>query len=246
MEEWFVQQLRFTVFVPSSHLPLEEIWRLITSESPEIDESRPKEGFRRLACSLDDGVQLELQSLPGRLDISKSPHLGGGITPDVHLGDANPRVSAFANIVISLIPQLSFDISRLAFGLVLLQSTPDRIQSYKILQEKLPIELDSDSSEFMYQINHPSPINIAGEEFKLNRMSRWSAALIQRFVIQGGGAGGQQPVLLPSLVTENFVRLDIDNSTPADRTQPIDPGNLLALFKELVSLAYISAKGGRK
>lgn len=245
MENWFVQQLRLTVFVLSAPPPLEEIWRLITQESPDIDESRPKDGFRRLACTLDD-VLLELQTSPGRLDLTESPLLTAGISPALHLGDANPRIRAFVQIVDKLIPQLSFDISRIALGLVLLRKTSNRMESYKLLQEKLPIELDADASEFMYQINHPSSITVTGEEYKLNRMSRWSAAIIQHFALHAPGAAGQQSGLVPSMVAENFVRLEIDNSSPADRTQPIARGNLPTLFQELVSQAHISCKGDRR
>lgn len=246
MENWFIQQLRLTVFVANSASSLDEVWGLITTEEPEVDEARPRDGYRKLACAVDDYL-LELQALPGRLDISESPHMGMGISPVFHLGTARPRVEKFSAMINTILPKFSFEIHRMALGLVLLQKTDGRVASYQKLQEYLPVTLDIENArEFMYQINYPKVVDVDHEQFELNRISRWSAAIVQHFAIRAGEGGAVPSGVVPEVVSENFVRLEVDNSTPADRTLAIQREKLCPLFNHLVSLAEVSVQGDRK
>lgn len=246
MENWFVQQLRITVFVTNPAPSLDDVWKLITTEEPEVDEARPRDGYRKLACALDDYL-LELQALPGRLDITESPHMGMGISPVFHLGDAKPRIEKFSAMINTILPKFSFEIHRIALGFVFLQMADGRVASYQKLQEYLPVTLDIENArEFMYQVNYPKVVDVDHEKFELNNISRWSAAIVQHFSIRAGEGGTLPSGVVPEVVSEHFVRLEIDNSTPADRTLAIQREKLCPLLSHLVLLTEKSMQGDRK
>lgn len=251
MENWLVQQLRFSAFVrDASPQLLDEIWTLISTDSPEVDESRPREGFRRLAASTEEGSQLEVILLPGRFDVLQSPAAVAGILPVVHLGEADPRVASFAAQMTLVLTRLNPDvqIQRIALGLALIRPTVSREESYQALQRLVPVELDpATSRDFLYQINHPEMIQVGQDSLELNRLSRWSAMRAQRFSVQlaptsSGAAVSPQAGLS---VSEDFVRCEVDNSTAADRVEALPRTSLPTILSRLVELANTTSRGER-
>lgn len=250
MDNWFAQSLRLTVFTPIPNPDLEALWGLISETAPESEESRPKDAYRRLTGFLGDGdVQVLVQSLPGRLDVIESPVAGPGLPPSTHLGEADGVVEQFAQICLKLIPQiaeLGIPVTRLAFGISLLRSAEDRIAGYRMLQDLVPVVLDPENSrDFIYQINRPSNFTLGDETFELNRLSRWACVIHQLFNIQGA-VGGSPAAPTGYFEPKSFVQVEIDNSTSASNTKPIESSYLIPIFNQLLDLAEESSRGDRK
>lgn len=252
MKNWLVQQLRFSAFVQgASPQLLDDIWALISADRPETDESRPREGFRRLATSGEDGLMLEAILMPGRFDILQSPAAVAEILPVVHLGEASPRVDSFISQISAMLSHLNVDIQiqRIALGLALIRPTASREESYRELQRLLPVDLNPDTSrDFLYQINHPEPIQVGQELCELNRLSRWSAMRTQHFRFQFTAApsGASVSTQAGLAVGEDFVRCEVDNSTAADRVEALPRDSLLTILGRLVELANTTSIGERR
>ena len=249
MENWLVQLLRFSAFVPdaSSQL-LNDVWALISTDRPEFDDSRPREGFRRLAISADDGSALEVILMPGRFDVIKSISATAEILPVVHLGEASPRVSAFVGQIREMLSGLGMQIHihRLALGLVLMRPAASREEAYRELQRLLPVEMNPETSrDFLFQINHPETFQVGDVSIVLNRLSKWSSMRTQHFRLDFSSApsGSTVPTHTSLAEAENFVRCEVDNSTAADRVEALPRSSILPILTRLVDLANITSMG---
>lgn len=252
MKNWLVQQLRFSAFVQGvSPQSLDDIWALISTDKPETDESRPREGFRRLATSADDGSILDLILMPGRFDVLQSPAATAEIQPVVDLGEAGPRVDSFIIQISAMLPGLNTDIQiqRIALGLVLLRPVTSREEAYQQLQSLVPVELNPETSrDFLYQINHPEMLTVRQDLLELNRLSKWSAMRMHRFALQFAVASSGAPVSTQTglAAAENFVRCEVDNSTSAERVEALPRDSILPILARLVDLANITSMGERR
>jgi hypothetical protein len=240
MNNWLAQHLRLTMFI-SGEYSLDLLWSLISSEPPEIDESRPREGSRRMA-SIADNIQLDLQSLPGRIDFFIGPAITPGVPLVVNIGNAKKETANFAAKVEAIFEGANFEIIRIAFGIVMHKAIADRNAGYDELSKLTSLKLNSENSrDFMLQINHPFQFKMGTESFELNRLTKWSSVATHRFSITAGN--DNTPLVTPTLLTENFVRLEIDNSSPAEHATAFPKESLKLIFKKLVELASESANG---
>lgn len=250
MENWFVQQLRFSAFVQDALRSLvDQVWEAISADPPETDDSRPREGFRRLAISADDGSMLQVILTPGRFDVLQSLAATAEIQPVVHLGKASQRVDSFVRQINAMLPRLNIDIQRIALGLVLIRPVASREDAYRELQSLLPVELNPDTSrDFLYQINHPETLQIEQDSLELNRLCKWSAIQTQHFRLQIIAAPSGVPVSTQGDLAagENFVCCEVDNSTAADRAGALPRDSIQAIFERLVELASTTSMGERR
>jgi hypothetical protein len=248
MENWLVQQLRFSAFVPAATPDLlTAIWPLISAEPPESEESRPREGFRRMAAPETDSV-LEAVFLPGRFDIVKSQATTGEIQPTVHFGDASPQLRVFADRIYTLLDGIDDKVKffRLALGVILLRPAASREAAYDDLGKLLPVEIDATTSrDFLYQINHPESFLVGKLSIELNRLSRWSSVRIQHFMLHvvQNLAGEPMPARSGLVAGENFVRCEIDNSSTAEMAEELPRDSLRPILSRLIELADVTAKG---
>lgn len=240
MNSWLAQHLRLTMFI-SSEYSLDLLWPLISLDPPEIDESRPREGLRRMAA-VNETIQLELQSLPGRIDFVIGPATGAGVPLVINLDNAEKEVASFVNRVEAIFESANFEVKRLAFGITMHKSIADRNEGYKELSELTNLNLNPEKSrDFMLQINHPFQFEVEAESIELNRLTKWSSVVTHSFSINA--SNDNSPLVTPTLLTENFVRLEIDNSSPAEHTTAFAKDSLKLVFKKLVDLATESANG---
>lgn len=246
MKNWLVNQMRFSGFTLDTVPELHEIWAMLTSIAPTADDARRLDGFRRMAASLDGEAELELIQMPGRIDIICSPPAPSGVVPNVvHMGDAEPRLAEFAKVIDTLLPQLTFDFQRIAFGLVLFRAVPTREAAYEGLKNLTPVNLDPTTSrDFLYQINHPEQFAIGDGQVELNRLSKWSAVRVGSFSVQVkiDGVASQIPLGAENKPGENFIRCEIDNSSSIEATG-LAHDKLGAIFNRLVAMSNITAQG---
>jgi hypothetical protein len=136
-------------------------------------------------------------------------------------------------------------ITRLAFGAALLDPVEDKLTGYRRLSEFLPaVQIDAEGSEdFFYQINRPRKSNLPIKGLRINRLSKWSVALIQSFRL----------TMIPTspVGVQNFpgdkchvCRVELDISTPADFQDELPREKLADIFRELAELgSEISLRG---
>ena len=240
MKDWLALHLRLTMFV-SGELSLDSLWSLISPEPPEVDESRPRESIRRLVVTNDD-AQLELQSLPGRIDFIMGSVSVPGVPLAINLGKVDEQLKIFTSFAKAILDGANLEITRLAFGLVLHRPVADRTAGYKELSKLTSLQLDPvKSKEFMLQINYPSQFQIDDQQIELNRLTKWSSAVMKRYSLIVNSENVS--AVTPTLLDENFVLLEIDNSSPMERQDAFSKNSLNAILDKLVELAIESSNG---
>jgi hypothetical protein len=145
------------------------------------------------------------------------------------------RVAVFDNLVCAYLDRLEAAVVRIAFGAILQRPAENRDEAYEWIGRLAPsVKVDpANTRELIYRVNRPK---MGAHGIELNRIMTWSAAVIRKAVIANQTTAGW--------TEENFTRLEIDNSTPAERTEPLDRRQLVAIFKELEEMAAENAARG--
>jgi hypothetical protein len=149
---------------------------------------------------------------------------------------------AFIEVTRRWLEPLDFGIKRLAFGLHAALTVADRVEAYNLLQSLLRHRVKFDperSSDFVYQINHPTSSKTTGLNF--NRLMKWSAMTVQMVQFELGQAPSAQSALIR---LREFASTECDVNTPGDRQDPLDNAVLGAIYDELVNLAWENLEMG--
>lgn len=180
-EFWEVEGLRFTFFYSNNRSEsLGLNWQKVFGEPPESRTDRPAQ-----RVTIEEGKWNELNfsivSYPDRVDIVAK---GSADTPAFPVfGGFESSIELFQTAIVNVGLE---QISRVAFGAILLHMESSVEDSYRTLGQYLPhISIGADSREFFYQINKPFDSNIVGlEGFKFNSLRRWAAVSIQQINIE--------------------------------------------------------------
>jgi hypothetical protein len=238
-DNWQAQLLRFTLFTSRLWPEHETIWRDIIGRDPDIDENRVRESSRRQNGSVGDR-QIETVVTPARTDVFMAPAVQDGLQA-ASFGPAETEIRAFVSLVSPWLDRIgrTGNVIRVAFGAVLLLPADDREASYRQLDRLLTsVNVDPiKARDLLYRINRPKTYKSVLE---LNRMTTWSGLMVRQ--VAGLGASLGQPSTLIS--EEFFARLEIDNSTPAERTEPLEPGEIVPIFGALVEMSLENAARG--
>ena len=241
--EWDAQVLRLTVFLTSPYSEAPSLWQNLAGSSPESDETRPRETFRRQTGAWQDGV-LEVQITDPRIDILATPLPSAGAPPAFAFGEFATQVGFFRDAIRPWLASAPLDCVRIAFGAVLVQKHPDRDSSYRRLAALVPsVKFNAATSrEVFYRVNRPVPSRHIPSE--LNRMTSWSSVrTITAFVLDPSAAAGLNTFAGNE---QNYARIECDNSTSADNKALFTPEVRVGIFDELVDLAIGNAKSGEQ
>jgi len=245
-KEWYAESLRMTAFLsPSAKVSAQNWWEDIVGELPQNEISQPKTGVKRYdGLFKDDSTEgaLLLTIQPARIDWQILP-LESGIPGFPRIGLFTNSSMSFQDLMLRWLEN-SPSLQRLAFGANLWHLAEDYNQLCKRISHYLSFDLDSNSSDFSYQINRPRESNsIKESNLKINRLSKWGVSSVFK-------------VEIPSkTVTQNFVAqaseialsLNLDINTMGDF--PINSGseNYKKVFRELIEAGKeISEKGDIK
>ena len=244
-EAWQVTNLRVTAF-PSEPPRIEEpsLWTEVLGYPPEAVTSRPKAGQRKEEGE-HEGRRLFLEVQPERIDWILTPLIKPAEDEPATLPLAGPFpevLASFLKPVERWLPRCPETV-RLAFGAVLAQPVENRRAGYVQIRQYLrAVDIDPDSSEdFFYQINRPRPSRVGIEGLRVNRLSKWSVLLFQRFSVtlekshisKVGYATG-----------DSACRLELDINTAPDLDLPLPHDGLSVILGELVDLAKEIATNG--
>ena len=124
----------------------------------------------------------------------------------------------------------------MAFGAVLTHNEQDRASAYLRLSDYVPLTLDPESSDFLYQINLPVQSQTGIEGLRINRLSKWGATMSNTIAIVSGAA---RVVATPVFA----IRLELDINT-APEIGAIPQERRIEIFRELVQLGQEIADRG--
>ncbi len=138
-------------------------------------------------------------------------------------------------------------INRLAIGAILLQPVESRQAGYRKLGMYLhSIKLDQESSDFLYQINRPRESRVGITGLGINRLCKWSVALLGEVSVSLSVAPKDSKPVKGAVVGQGHYacRLELDVNTSQEHETEFSRDKLNAIFSELVDQAQeISEKG---
>lgn len=213
---------------------------------PDEEHKRAREGESQHVGKFD-GWQLRLIVRPGRVDwFLDADNREAVENPESLLLSGGPfdtalePLSKLADKWLGMRPA----VSRLAFGVILIQPVNDPRFGYMKISEYLPnVQIDPDnSSDFFYQINRPrDSAKIPG--LRINRLTKWS-------VITTGTANinlalqGKTKARVISDHESHFCRAELDINTAADFQGELRSSELVTIFEELIDLSKEIAEEG--
>jgi hypothetical protein len=132
----------------------------------------------------------------------------------------------------------------MAFGSVLLHRENTKEAGYERLGHYIPVRPPADSSDFVYQINHPVMSGTGIANLRINRLTKWSTGV---FRTVGFSIAFGRPTVAPVEHTAAYaLRLELDINTAPDFAGPIPADRLVDVYKEFVHLGRgIAAEGLR-
>ncbi len=243
----FAEALRLTAFLGVSPPKEPTWWSDLTGSQPETRISKPQVGLFQDTGTFE-GRTFVLSVQPGRVDWFFNPG------PSQLEGSEFSSIGEVTSVLNIFIPQMlrwlemAPPITRLAYGVTLLEPVEDTSAGYNRLAELLPaVHIDPKaSSDFLYQINRPRKSALDIENLSVYRLSAWSVVSLRRFSISF--AVGSPPVIPvePSQVgeTTTAVRIALDISTTPNFRGELPHGRLGEIFQELIDLATELATRG--
>ena len=239
---WEAESLRLTAFPsPDEIIGEADWWKDFVGDIPEKRVAQPRIGVR-LEEGPFEGGWLVLQVQQIRIDwLYRTSPESFEKEDSFFIGPFDQTLNSFLRIMQRWL-KVSPPLQRLAFGAVLAQPVESRKDGYERLSAYLhSVKLDSEgSSEFHYQINRPrnSTTGIAG--LRINRLSKWSSASVQRAAISLGAPA----IAAQSGLAHHFCRLELDINSAEDFRYPLPKEHLPNVLQELVDLGKeISEKG---
>lgn len=247
ISEWHAEQFRLTVFpMPGAIARSPEWWEWVAGSAPDQTTSNPKKGSA-LVTGLFGPGKLVLRLEPDRIDwLVVPPDLEADALPEQlevpNVGPLTEALGTFSDIAERWLGRNDLpDMGRIAFGAVLIHTEPDVRSAYLRLPDYVPVQVDPQSSDFLYQINIPVASRTEIDGLQINRLTKWSAVSFRSFSVRFTGATvTPEPVPKPGFA----LRLELDINTAPGFEGPLPKGRLVEVYRELVSLGReIAAEG---
>lgn len=238
---WELIKARLTAFpIPNTQINSQDWWETIIGEAPDTRTIQPRTNEQEDSGKYKN-ASMRLTVHPLRIEWEYS--IEGALVAEY------PRISTLGLFPISLYPfkelvsrWLSLDsipsLMRLAFGAELIYPAESRVESYGLLNAYLPLNLDEEASDLIYQINRSRPSKSGIPNLKINRLSRWHSLQI---VLTAEQLGMSTQYRYPPL---NASRLDLDINTSAGYENELEKSALSQLFNELIELGEEIARLG--
>jgi hypothetical protein len=138
-------------------------------------------------------------------------------------------------------------VTRLALGCVLLEQVESRQAGYLRLRNYLPaVDLNPDSSDFLYQINRPRNSRTVAEGLRVNRLCKWSVAFLGKvsFSLSMGQKDKQPFTGSVQGHGQHACRVEVDINSDPEYKDELVGDKLLSLFDEFAGLAKEIAEKG--
>jgi hypothetical protein len=242
--EWSAETLRVSLFSSDVVKLTPDDWKKITcKDEPEAEQKVV--GRHMMSGPFLEG-QLSLSASGSRLDCVLAALPPAGPVPESYfpiVGHWPEVCKEFLAATIGWVVEVGDPIIRMAVGTVLLAPQPSVEEAHKSLLEMVE-SVDGNPAkmrDLFFRVNWPvNSTSVNG--LIINRLTTWSVVQMQwqYQVLIGTGPN----VLLDTTPATYFVRLEIDHSTDAKRTQPFDQDRLVPIYTELTNLALENAEKG--
>ena len=231
LSSWLAEGLRVTAFPTPENPVIEQSWWLdIAGEVPEKKTTQP-----RTRVEIEEGPyqngKLVLSLHPTRIDWQYSADQPQGPEVYANVGELSAALHVFTS---SMKKWLSFEnvppLNRLAFGAVLLQPVEGIEEGYKLLSRYLRLDIDTQASNFLYQINRKRDARTDGMPgLRINRLTKWSVGSFHYYVQIVPGPISPSPI-------QYACRLELDINTEAEYEKELAHDRLGSLLEEFVQL----------
>lgn len=247
LADWQAQHARLTVFpMPSATTRSADWWQAVTDSEPDETKTNPKKGSASIRGAFDPGsLILNLESdridwmlVPAERDIEE---LVAALEFPA-LGPAIEILDGFSAIAEKWLKRDDLPaIARIAFSAVLIHPEADRQAGYLRLPNYVPVQVNPESSDFLYQINLPPIASTTGiEGLLLNRLSKWRVAEWKSFSLRLTGTS-----VNAQTVPQGFaLRLEWDINTAPAFVGPIPHARLVDTYRELDAVGRALATNG--
>jgi hypothetical protein len=242
MSEWQVENMRLTVF-PTDGTRSPEWWQGVTGSLP--DEITIKKGVAMVQGAFAQGslmLKWEIDRIDWILmptDVAAGDAIAGGEFPS--LGTFAEVLLPFSNAIekwFSLTDVPAF--RRIAFGCVLIHPEQSRSVAYTKLRDYIPVDLNPNSSDLLFQINLPNVESKVVNGLLLNRLSKW---FVGTYSLAAPGVGfiGLPNIEVPVPLA---MRVELDMNTHPKFITPMPKDRLVGLFHELIEHGHAIAAEG--
>jgi hypothetical protein len=169
----------------------------------------------------------------------------GLIDPSIGIEDIGPMIQSvdqFSALAERWLAEQDIpEVARLAFGAVLTHPETDHTAGYTRLRDYVPVVVDPDWRDFVFQVNVRNLRMAAYGIAYLNRLSRWSVAART----SGRLSLSPRGIAVAGTGTPRYgLRLELDINTPADSVGTIPRQQLAELYRELVAASRAIASDG--
>jgi hypothetical protein len=166
-------------------------------------------------------VPTEAASIQGQVATEpKPPSIGGAVEAFDVFSELSKRWLAFDDIP---------NVARLALGGALSHQEEDKRAAYLRLHDYVPVQVDPESSDFLYQINLPTQSRSGIEGLVINRLSKWAVTMFKLItLIVPSGSFAQD------LKTTIALRCEIDINTAQEHQGELPKDRLAQIMDELV------------
>jgi hypothetical protein len=239
--DWHAESLRVSLFTRVAPTLSDQDWKTLTGQE-EADTRTQIPGGRAFIGSAFGG-QLTLANPGLRIDcmlsVLPSEQPVGGTFNSV--GPWSNTSETFLEATVPWITALDIEVTRVAFGCVLLLKSDSRDEAYARLGDLLSsVNVKSEMRDLIFRVNWVAKSK-AVPDLQINRITSWAAVRISLGTLIVAGAAPAQVQLGPPA---DCVRLEIDHNTVQEWGKPFDREQVVSIYKELVSLADENAKKG--
>jgi hypothetical protein len=236
--DWTAEQFRCTAFIlPGTALPAAHWWAKLADADPEEVTSSPRVGATQAVGRFGPGTlvvttqpgRIDWFLVPGRAEVAlvqeqappelAAPSLGGAVETFNAFSEVSRKWLAFEDIP---------DVNRLALGAVFSHPEENRRAAYVRLPEYVPVKVDPESTDFLYQINLPTQSRSGITGLVINRLSKWAVSMFKLIAMNLQGETFSQ-----GFGATTALRSEIDVSTPQEFQGVLPKDRLIEIFNEL-------------
>jgi len=238
-EDWTAEQLRCSAFILAGvPQPANHWWMKLAGAEPEQVTSNPRLGSSQAVGRFGPGT-LVVSTQPDRVDWFLGPvpiesaSVQGLAATDPKPPSIGNAAEAFDVFSVLSNQWLAFDdipnVNRLALGGVLSHQEGDKRVAYLRLPDYVPVQVDPESSDFLYQISLPTHSRLDIEGLMINRLSKWAVTMFKLISLNAPGAP-----LAHDLMTTIALRTEIDVNTAQEYQKELPKDRLAQIMDELV------------
>lgn len=237
LTSWKLELIRLTIFLAEPCSTEQNWWQYVTGNEPETSVSKRQTGdyidegnFSDWKLSLT--INVHNQNRIDWLAYSQSPSPDGFSSIGQYMEQSQIFFEALNGWLLKECPS----VSRIAYGVILINEAPNRTAAYQMLESCLPfIKFDIDNwSDFFFQTNKKGKSTVV-EGLALNQLSKWNALKLMRIHVEN---------MSFSQVESHACRLELDINTASENITPIPPEKLSLIVAELKQIADHFASEG--